>query len=130
MEAANGGRTAVQVVVKIAVKRVYEEPAQSDGVRILVDRLWPRGLTKEAARIDHWAKGVSPSNELRRWYGHDPDKWPEFRRRYFSELDQNPDAVAELRQHLKGQRVTLLFSSKEDRLNNAVALKDYMDNKR
>jgi uncharacterized protein YeaO (DUF488 family) len=130
MEAANGRRAAAQVGVKIDLKRVYEEPAQSDGVRILVDRLWPRGLTKEAAKIDYWAKGVSPSNELRRWYGHDPDKWPEFRRRYFSELDQNPDAVAELRQHLKGQRVTFLYSSKEDRLNNAVALKDYLDNKR
>jgi uncharacterized protein YeaO (DUF488 family) len=116
--------------MKIALKRVYEEPAQSDGVRILVDRLWPRGLTKEAAKIDYWAKGVSPSNELRRWYGHDPDKWPEFRGRYFAELDRNPEAVAELRQHLKGARATFLFGSKETRLNNAAALRDYLERTR
>lgn len=98
-----------------------------DGRRILVDRLWPRGLSKAAARIDHWAKAVAPSTALRRWYGHDPAKWKEFRRRYFAELDANPAGLAELRRHLGKGRVTLLFSSKEERLNNATALREYLE---
>ena len=82
--------------MKLRTKRIYEDPAKSDGRRILVDRLWPRGVSKEKAKIEYWAKEISPSNELRRWYQHDPDKWPEFRRRYFKELSQNPDGVTEL----------------------------------
>ena len=99
----------------------------SDGRRVLIDRLWPRGLSKQKARIDHWARDVAPSNELRRWYQHDPDKWDEFRRRYFAELDANPQAVAELRAALGSGSATLLFSSKETRLNNASALKQYLE---
>ena len=113
--------------MQIRTKRVYEGSDPTDGCRILVDRLWPRGVAKSDAQIDFWAKSVSPSNELRRWYGHDPQKWNEFRRRYFEELDANPDGVSELRAHLDPGTVTLVFSSKETRLNNASALKDYLE---
>ena len=111
----------------IRTKRVYEPPARSDGRRILVDRLWPRGLSKEAARVDFWAKSVAPSNELRRWYQHDPKKWIAFRRRYFAELDANPDGLEELRGQLRSSANTLLFGSKEERLNNATALREYLE---
>ena len=113
--------------MRIRTKRVYDGSDPADGCRILVDRLWPRGVAKPDAQIDFWAKSVSPSNELRRWYGHDPQKWSEFRRRYFEELDANPDGVSELRAHLDPGTVTLVFSSKETRLNNASALKDYLE---
>ena len=113
--------------MKIRTKRVYEEPEPGDGRRILIDRLWPRGVSKEAARLDYWAKDVAPSNELRRWYGHDPKKWPAFRERYFAELDANPEGVAALREQLKSARtVTIVFSSREERLNNASALQEYL----
>ena len=91
------------------------------------DRLWPRGLSKQKARVDYWARAAAPSTELRRWYGHEPDKWDEFRRRYFAELDANPDAVAELRGQLSGRKVTILFGSREERLNNATALREYLE---
>ncbi len=113
--------------MQIRTKRVYECSDPADGCRILVDRLWPRGVAKSDAQIDFWAKSVSPSNELRRWYGHDPEKWSEFRRRYFEELDSNPDGVSELRAHFDSGTVTLVFGSKETRLNNASALKDYLE---
>ena len=115
------------VSARIQTKRIYEPPARSDGRRILIDRLWPRGLSKATARIDYWAKSVAPSTELRRWYGHEPPKWPEFRRRYFAELDANPAGVAELRVQLGSGTVTLLFGSKETRLNNASALSEYLN---
>ena len=83
--------------MQIKTKRVYAEPAASDGHRVLIDRLWPRGLTKEAARVDFWAKSIAPSNELRRWYQHDPAKWDEFRRRYFAELETNPNGARRAR---------------------------------
>ena len=111
----------------IQIKRVYDAPDTGDGRRVLVDRLWPRGLSKEKAWIDHWVRQIAPSDGLRRCYGHDPDKWPEFKTRYFAELDANPDAVAELRHHLGEGAVTFLFSSKEPRLNNAFALKEYVE---
>jgi len=112
---------------KLRIKRIYAAPAKSDGRRILVDRLWPRGLTKEAAQIDHWAKAVAPSNELRQWYGHDPAKWGEFRRRYFAELGGNEAAVQELRAQLGKGVNTLLYQSKEEEINNAQALKEYLE---
>ncbi len=111
----------------IVVKRVYEPPDSGDGVRILVDRLWPRGIRKERAKIDHWVKEVAPSDELRQWYQHDPDKWAEFNERYFAELDGNAEAVDKLRAVLPRGRATFLFSSKECELNNAHALKEYLD---
>lgn len=113
--------------MRIRIKRIYAPPAATDGRRILVDRLWPRGLSKTAARIDHWARAIAPSTALRRWYGHDPAKWKEFRRRYFAELDANPEGVAELRRHLGKGTVTLLYGSREERLNNATALGEYLD---
>ncbi len=112
---------------RIRTKRVYEEPARGDGRRILIDRLWPRGLSKEAAAIDFWARAVAPSDALRKWYRHQPDKWPEFRRRYFAELDANPEGVAELRGELGSGAVTFVFASKEERLNNASALREYLE---
>ena len=113
--------------MNIRTKRVYEPKAPSDGRRILVDRLWPRGVTKAAAGVHVWAKGVAPSHELRRWYHHTPAKWPEFRRRYFAELDANPAGVADLRAQLGRGVVTLLFGSKELQLNNATALREYLE---
>ena len=123
-----GRRSAVYIPgMAIHVRRVYDPPSDDDGRRILVDRLWPRGLTKERARIDHWARDVSPSTELRRWYGHDPDKWPEFQARYAAELDANPDGLQKLRDAMGDGDVTLVFSSKELRLNNAFALREYLE---
>lgn len=112
---------------EIHVKRAYEDAESGDGRRILVDRMWPRGVKKEDAAIDHWAKEAAPSTELRKWYGHDPEKWDEFRRRYFAELDENSEAVAELREAVGDGPATLVFSSKEERYNNAVALKEYLE---
>ena len=114
----------------IKIKRLYDRPERTDGRRILVDRLWPRGLSKAAVAIEFWAKDVAPSNELRRWYGHAPEKWPEFKRRYFAELDANNEKVVELRGQMGQGTVTLLFGSKETRLNNAVALKEYLGSRR
>jgi uncharacterized protein YeaO (DUF488 family) len=112
----------------ISVKRVYDPPAPSDGCRILVDRLWPRGLAKADAAIDLWAKDASPSNELRRWYGHDPDKWAEFKRRYAAELEERPEALEPVLERVRARtRVPFVFSSRETRFNNAVALKEHVE---
>lgn len=115
--------------MKLRLKRVYESAAKSDGKRILVDRLWPRGLSKAKAKIDLWARAVAPSNNLRSWYRHEHEKWPEFKRRYFAELRHNKTAVKELVALIGKGRVTLLFGSKEPRCNNAAALKKYLDSK-
>ena len=114
------------MAASIKLKWVYEPASPEDGKRILVDRLWPRGMTKERLDIVYWAKGVSPSNELRKWYGHDPERWEEFRDRYFSELEANPEGVRDLSAYLGSGQVTFLYSSKEHRINNAVALRDYV----
>ena len=111
----------------IHTKRIYEEPSPADGVRILIDRLWPRGVSRDTAAIDFWAKAVAPSKELRVWYGHDPDKWPEFRERYFAELDANPEGVDEVLSIIADGTATLVFSSKEQHLNNASAFREYLD---
>ena len=113
--------------IDIRVKRVYEEPEESDGRRVLVDRLWARGLSKEKAKMNVWIKEVAPSTELRRWYGHDPKKWDEFKSRYAAELKSNPDQVAAILEELKAGTVTFLYSSKEEKLNNAVVLKEYIE---
>ena len=111
----------------IKLKRVYLKPGRSDGYRILVDRLWPRGLSKQKAQVDHWLRDAAPSTALRKWYGHEPARWAEFQRRYRAELKAEGDAVKELKALLKQHRtVTLLFSSREERLNNAAALKAYL----
>jgi len=111
----------------INIKRAYEPPDDADGLRILVDRLWPRGISKEKAKIDFWPKEIFPSNELRRWYGHDPDKWTEFKERYFSELDAHFEQVEELVGYMRKGDVTFVYSSTEQRLNNAAALKEYIE---
>ena len=113
--------------MEIRTKRIYEKPSPADGVRVLIDRLWPRGISKESAAIDFWAKAVAPSNELRKWYRHDSTKWREFRERYFAELDANPEGVAELVSYVNDSTATLVFSSKEEQLNNASALREYLE---
>lgn len=111
----------------IKLKRVYLAPAKADGCRVLVDRLWPRGLSKQKAAVDHWLRDIAPSTALRKWYAHEPKRWPEFKRRYAAELKQQKPAVAELRALLKQHKtVTFLFSSKEKTLNNAAALKAWL----
>lgn len=111
----------------IRLKRVYEPPAKSDGLRILVERLWPRGLTKEAAVIDQWMKAVAPSAALRQWYAHDPDKWPEFQRRYRGELEANGEAVAALKSKSAGKIVTFVYAAKDEEKNSATVLKAFLD---
>ena len=103
----------------ILLKRVYDLPSVEDGKRVLVDRLWPRGLKKANARVDEWAKNVAPSNELRRWFGHDPDKWAEFKLRYWKELDTKRGAVENLARECGEKRVTFVFGSRETKFNNA-----------
>ncbi len=113
--------------MEIKIKRAYDSPSDDDGYRILVDRLWPRGISKEKAKVDFWPKELAPSTELRRWYGHDPEKWSEFKSRYFAELDGNPELANELLEYVLKGTVTFIYSSKEQRLNNAVALKEYVE---
>ena len=112
--------------MRFQTKRVYAPPDSSDGKRILIDRLWPRGVSKEKAKVDYWARDVAPSNELRKWYQHEAAKWPEFRERYFAELDANPEGVAKLRAELSKGLNTVVFASKEEELNNATALIVYL----
>lgn len=110
----------------IRVKRVYEAPASEDGMRILVDRLWPRGLTKEKARIDLWLKELAPSAELRKWFNHEPDKWEMFKQRYLQELQRQPAALAHAIEAMGTGPVTLLFAAREVRFNDAVALREFI----
>ena len=111
----------------IGVKRVYEPPAAGDGTRVLVDHLWPRGLKKEQVKVKSWLRDVSPSNELRHWFGHEPAKWEEFQRRYFAELDKKPDAWEPLLEAARAGAITLVFSARDTEHNNAVALKRYLE---
>jgi uncharacterized protein YeaO (DUF488 family) len=111
----------------ITVKRVYSPASAEDGQRFLVDRLWPRGIKKEDLKVQAWIKEVAPSNELRHWYGHDPDRWCEFNERYFHELDANPDTWKPLLEAARKGDVTLLFSTKELERNNAVSLRAYLE---
>lgn len=111
---------------QIRIKRVYDPPAATDGQRILVDALWPRGLSKADAKIDVWLKRVAPSMELRRWFAHDPARWEEFRSRYHDELGTAGPAMAELRALLARGPTVLVFAARDDARNNAVALRDYL----
>ncbi len=112
--------------MRLRVKRAYDAPAPDDGVRVLVDRLWPRGITKARARIDLWLKDVAPSAALRAWFGHDTARWTGFRDRYFRELERHPDAVAQLRALARKGSVTLVFGARDEQHNNAVALGQYL----
>jgi uncharacterized protein YeaO (DUF488 family) len=115
-------------LLPIALKRVYDEPAADDGKRVLVDRLWPRGLSKERARVDVWLKEVAPSSELRKWFGHEPEKFAEFRRRFEAELDTGnaQTKFAELRDMARREHITLLFAAHDAEHNNAVVLRDLL----
>ena len=111
----------------IRVKRAYVKPAKSDGFRVLVDRIWPRGISKKEAYIDEWMKEAAPSSELRKWFGHDPEKWKEFKKRYFQELDNGSAPLKQLREKAKTGRVTLVYAARDEDHNNAVALKEYLE---
>ncbi|MBI2998639.1 MAG: DUF488 family protein [Deltaproteobacteria bacterium] len=110
----------------ITVKRVYEPAAEDEGARFLVDRLWPRGLKKESVRLNGWLRDVAPSDRLRRWYDHRSDRWEEFRRRYFTELDKRPNGWRPILEAGRRGNVTLLFGARDLEHNNAVALRDYL----
>lgn len=112
--------------MSIYLKRAYDKPASSDGQRVLVDRLWPRGISKSTAKIDLWLKDIAPSSQLRKWFGHDPAKWPEFKARYFRELASHTDGLRELARKARTGRVTLVFAAKDEKFNNAVAIKEYL----
>jgi uncharacterized protein YeaO (DUF488 family) len=112
----------------IRLKRVYDPPAGEDGYRILVERLWPRGISKERAGIDLWLKDAGASPELRTWFGHDPERWEEFRRRYFLEIGQRPELVKALREAIRKKgTVTFLFAARDTEHNNAVALREFLE---
>lgn len=113
----------------VHIKRVYEEPDPSDGKRILIDRLWPRGLTKEKAKVDLWLKEIAPTAELRKWFGHEPSKWTEFKKRYQEELQDNHETVNILLSEIKKGKVTLIYSAKDEKYNDAVELKKYLEKK-
>ena len=113
----------------INLKRAYEKPDTQDGFRVLVERLWPRGLKKEAAALDLWLKDIAPSAELRRWFGHDPARWEEFCRRYWIELAERPTAVKVLQEQLREGQVTLVYGSRDQEHNAALALKEFLENK-
>jgi uncharacterized protein YeaO (DUF488 family) len=115
----------VSYVLKI--KRVYERPEPDDGTRILVDRLWPRGLTKERVGVDLWLKEVAPSTLLRKWFGHDPKKWRGFRSRYRTELKKFPDELATIKEKARKGRVTLLYGARDQQHNEAIVLKELLD---
>ncbi|HLH94233.1 MAG TPA: DUF488 domain-containing protein [Xanthobacteraceae bacterium] len=111
---------------RIKLKRAYEPPAPDDGTRILIDRLWPRGVKKSDAAIDDWMKEIAPSADLRKWFGHDPERWQEFRRRYKAELKEHPDEVAHLRTLAARGRVTLVFAARDEAHKDAVVLREML----
>ncbi|GAK48345.1 hypothetical protein LOSG293_260080 [Secundilactobacillus oryzae JCM 18671] len=118
--------------MELKIERIYTKPIDKNGYRILIDRLWPRGISKENAALDEWDKEIGPSTDLRKWFNHDPEKFAEFRQRYRDELDQNPattDFIETIKTQLKQQNVILLFGAKDETHNQAVVLKDYLTNK-
>lgn len=112
--------------MEIKIKRVYEAPEKSDGFRILVDRVWPRGMTKEKASVDLWLKEIGPSTSLRKWFGHDPERWTEFKKRYMQELKADKEEVATLKQHTSKGPVTLVYSAKDEAHNQAVVIREFL----
>ena len=111
----------------IKLKRAYDKPARQDGLRILVERLWPRGVSKEKAAVDLWLKDLAPSTELRKWFNHDPEKWNEFRKRYWSELSEKGDLLTLLKHRTAEGNVTFVFAASDEERNSAVALKEYLE---
>ena len=112
--------------MNIKLKRVYDPPEADDGQRILVDGLWPRGLSREKAKLDEWMKDLAPSRELRQWFGHRPERWEEFRRRYLKELDRNRDELVRLQERAGQGPVTLLFAARDADHNNAVVVREWL----
>ncbi|MGH8161574.1 MAG: DUF488 domain-containing protein [Gammaproteobacteria bacterium] len=116
--------------MEIRIKRAYEKAANSDGQRVLLDRMWPRGIKKEDARIHYWAKDLAVSTELRKWFGHDPDRWAEFKKRYLAEIRANKEGLARLREQVKGaKRLTIVYGAKDEEHNNAVVMAAYLKDK-
>jgi uncharacterized protein YeaO (DUF488 family) len=113
--------------IKIQIKKIDEEPAPEDGFRVLVDRLWPSGVSQEEARLDLWLGDIAPSPRLRKWFNHDPARWDKFLEQYFTELDENPQVVTELFQKATSSKITLLFAANDAKFNHAVALKIYLE---
>jgi uncharacterized protein YeaO (DUF488 family) len=112
--------------MNINLKRVYVPPSEEDGLRVLVDRLWPRGVSKKEAQVDLWVKELAPSDELRRWFGHDRNRWAEFKRRYFIELDHKAERVQDLLDRIDDDAVTFVFAARDEQANNATALREYL----
>lgn len=111
----------------LQIKRVYEKSEANDGFRILVDRLWPRGLKKEEAKVDLWLKDIAPSSDLRKWFGHNTEKWPEFQKKYEKELGVNPSTKELLNQAAHHKNITLVYAAKDEEHNNAVVLKKFLE---
>ena len=114
------------MAMSIHIKRVYDPAAADDGARVLVDRIWPRGISKDAAKLTVWLKEIAPTTPLRKWFGHDPARWTQFRHRYHLELDANQDAVGQLRELMKKRHVTLVYGAHDQQHNQAVALVEYL----
>ena len=114
------------MTVKVQVRRIYDDPEPTDGKRVLVDRLWPRGVSKEKAAIDLWLKEVAPSTALRQWFNHDPALWEEFQRRYRAELDANGEVVGQLKDVIRAGKTTLVYGAKDEAHNDAVVLAEYL----
>ena len=115
---------------RVWIRRAYDEPTNNDGYRVLVDRVWPRGVSKEDAQLDEWCKQIAPSTELRKWFGHDPERWEEFRSRYRAELGDRDDLVEALVERTRHRRVTLVFGAKDTEHNQAVVLAELIDERR
>lgn len=113
--------------MSIQINRIYDDPSDDDGTRVLVDRLWPRGASKEDAQLDRWLQDLAPSDELRQWFDHDPEKWVAFKHRYQAELAEKDELVAELQELAEEDTVTLLYAATDREHNNAVALKEFLD---
>lgn len=114
------------VSIDVAIKRVYEAASPEDGERVLVDRIWPRGIAKEAAAVAEWMKEVGPSTELRKWFGHEPARWPEFQRRYRAELAEHDELIDALLERARAGRLTLVYSAKDEARNQAVVIADFL----
>lgn len=114
-------------VQSIQIKRIYEDASEEDGYRVLIDRLWPRGVSKEDAQLDEWNKRISPSPELRKWFDHDPEKFEEFKKRYGTELADRESVIDELHEHADGQKLTLLYAAKDETHNHAIVLKEFLN---
>ena len=115
---------------RVWIRRAYDEPTNNDGYRVLVDRVWPRGVSKEDAQLDEWCKQIAPSTELRKWFGHDPERWDEFRSRYRGELEDRDDLVDAMVERTRHRRVTLVFGAKDTEHNQAVVLAELIDESR